>query len=93
MPSSSLLPAFLVQALDWVQVHPVQGAISILLLAAFAVWLARKAMKVLVVLLAAGVVAILVSWFLVGEEETEKAIRLGAEQVVGKSQDLLNPEN
>ena len=50
-------------------------------------------MKVLVVLLAAGVVAILVSWFLVGEEETEKAIRLGAEQVVGKSQDLLNPEN
>ena len=78
--------------MDWAEAHPVQGAIAVLVCAAVSVWLARKAMKVLMVLIAAGIVGILASWFLVGEKETEDAIRHGAGAAVEKGRELLDPD-
>ena len=90
MQGSPFLPPLLARALDWALVHPVQGAIAVLICAAVAIWLARKAMKVLMVLIAAGIVAILASWFLVGEKETEDAIRHGTGAAVEKGRELID---
>ena len=92
MKSTSFVPPLLTEAMDWALAHPVQGAIAVLVCAAVAVWLARKAMKVLMVLIASGIVAILASWFLVGQKETEDAIRHGAGAAVEKGRELLDPD-
>ncbi len=83
------LPPFLTQYAKWIEANPALGAISVLALIVVLLWLLRKSLKLFMVLIGVAAIALLASYFIVGPEKTNNAVRDKTQQAIEQGKDLL----
>jgi hypothetical protein len=83
------LPPFLTQYAKWIEANPALGAISALALIVVLLWLLRKSLKLFMVLIGLAAVALLASYFIVGPEKTNNAVRDKTQQAIEQGKDLM----
>ncbi|MBC8404735.1 MAG: hypothetical protein H8E15_05890 [Planctomycetes bacterium] len=88
MPAMKL-PPFLTQYAKWIEANPALGAISVLALIVVLLWLLRKSLKLFMVLIGVAAIALLASYFIVGPEKTNNAVRDKTQQAIEQGKDLL----
>ncbi|NQU47070.1 MAG: DUF4149 domain-containing protein [Planctomycetes bacterium] len=88
MPAMKL-PPFLTQYAKWIEANPALGAISVLALIVVLLWLLRKSLKLFMVLIGVAAIALLASYFIVGPEKTNNAVREKTHEAIEQGKDLL----
>jgi len=83
------LPPFLTQYAKWIEANPALGAISVLALIVVLLWLLRKSLKLFMVLIGVAAIALLASYFIVGPEKTNNAVREKTHEAIEQGKDLL----
>ncbi len=84
------LPAFMQPFFDWVELNPALGAVVILLVVVFVLWLLRKSLKFFMVGLVLLGVTILGSYYYYGPARTNEAVKRGAEHAYEHSKQFID---
>lgn len=83
------MPPFLKQYMDWIQANPALGAVSVLVILVVLLWLLRKSLKVFMVIIGLGVIALVASYFIYGPEKTNNFVRDKTKQGIEQGKDLV----
>ena len=83
------LPPFVTRYVEWIQANPALGAVSVLVILVVMLWLLRKSLKVFMVILGLGVIALVASYFIYGPEKTNNFVRDKTKQGLEQGKDLV----